>query len=44
MCMAHVQCVVSAVHKAYKMLQDEEQKGYILEVVEESKAMLDSKV
>ena len=36
--------VTTAVHKAYKMLEDEEQKGYIMEVLEDAKAMLDKKV
>ena len=36
--------IITAVHKAYKMLQEEEQKGYVLEVVEDAKAMLDMKV
>lgn len=42
----HIACihVCAAVHKAYKMLQEEEQKGYVLEIVEDAKAMLDMKV
>lgn len=40
----HIACTCAAVHKAYKMLQEEEQKGYVLEIVEDAKAMLDMKV
>lgn len=40
----HIPCTCAAVHKAYKMLQEEEQKGYVLEIVEDAKAMLDMKV
>ena len=31
-------------HKAYKMLEDEDQRGYVLEMVEDAKAKLDMEV
>lgn len=34
----------TAVHKAYKMLEEDEQKGYVLEMVEDAKAKLDMEV
>ena len=34
----------TAVNKAYKMLEDEEQRGYVLEMVEDAKAKLDMEV
>ena len=34
----------TAVHKAYKMLDDEDQRAYVLEMVEDAKAKLDMEV
>jgi DnaJ family protein C protein 8 len=35
------QLAFDAVHKAYKMLEDDEQRGYVMEMVEDAKAKLD---
>jgi DnaJ family protein C protein 8 len=35
------QLAFEAVHKAYKMLDDEDQRAYVLEMVEDAKAKLD---
>ena len=37
-------CYTAAVHKAYKMLEEEEQRSYVLEMVEDAKAKLDMEV
>lgn len=44
-CYSHVHVKsYTAVNKAYKMLQDEEQKEYLEGVVEEAKGMVEKKV